>query len=118
MKEGQSMDTSFLLRMGNKITMEGVTETKFRAGTDERTIQRLPHTGIHPIYNHLTQTLLHMLARFCLQYPDYISISCVAMPVPIKYRSGCLQSFIGWNTGPLKKDLEKIPKELKGSATL
>jgi hypothetical protein len=28
-KEVQSVDTSFLLRMGNKIPMEGVTETKF-----------------------------------------------------------------------------------------
>jgi hypothetical protein len=30
-KEDQSMDTSFLLRMGNKIPMEGVIETKFGA---------------------------------------------------------------------------------------
>jgi hypothetical protein len=30
-KEDQSVDTSFLLRMGNKIPMEGVVETKFRA---------------------------------------------------------------------------------------
>jgi hypothetical protein len=30
-KEDQSVDTSFLLRMGNKIPMEGVTETKFKA---------------------------------------------------------------------------------------
>jgi hypothetical protein len=29
------------------------------------TIQRLPHPGIHPIISHQTQTLLHMLARFC-----------------------------------------------------
>ena len=28
-KEDQYMDTSFLLRIGNKIPMEGVTETKF-----------------------------------------------------------------------------------------
>jgi hypothetical protein len=28
-KEAQSVDTSILLRMGNKIPMEGVTETKF-----------------------------------------------------------------------------------------
>jgi hypothetical protein len=28
-KEDQSVDTLFLLRMGNKIPMEGVTETKF-----------------------------------------------------------------------------------------
>jgi hypothetical protein len=29
--------------MGNKIPMEGVTETKFRAETEGRTIQRPPH---------------------------------------------------------------------------
>jgi hypothetical protein len=28
-KEDQSVDTLFLLRMGNKIPMKGVTETKF-----------------------------------------------------------------------------------------
>jgi hypothetical protein len=25
---------------------------------------------------------------------------------------------IGWNTGTLKKDLEKVPKELKGFASI
>jgi hypothetical protein len=64
-KEAQSVDTSFLLRMGNKKLMEGVTERKFRAETKGRTIQRLPHLEIHPINNHQTQTLLHMLIRFC-----------------------------------------------------
>jgi hypothetical protein len=64
-KEDQSADTSFLLRMGNKIPMKGVTETKFRAKTEGKTIQRLPHLGIHPLYNHQTQTLLHMPERFC-----------------------------------------------------
>jgi hypothetical protein len=58
-----------------------------------------------------------MPARFCWQDPDTV-ISCEAIPVPGKYRSGCSQSSIGWNTGPLKKELEKIPKELKESATL
>jgi hypothetical protein len=38
--------------------------------------------------------------------------------VPGKYRSGCLQSSIGWNTGSPVKELEKVPKELKGSAAL
>jgi hypothetical protein len=37
-KEDQSVDTSFLLRMGNKIPMEGVTETKFRAEPEGMTI--------------------------------------------------------------------------------
>jgi hypothetical protein len=48
-EEDQSVDTSFLLRMGNKTPMEGVTETKFGAETEGRTIQRLPHPRIHPI---------------------------------------------------------------------
>jgi hypothetical protein len=68
-KKDQSVDTSFLLRMGNKIPMEGVTETKFGAETEGRkegrTIQRLPYPGIDPIISHQTQTLLHMSARFC-----------------------------------------------------
>jgi hypothetical protein len=37
-KEDQSVDTSFLLRRGNKIPMEGVTETKFRAEIGGMTI--------------------------------------------------------------------------------
>jgi hypothetical protein len=56
-KEDQSVDTSFLLRMGNKIPMEGVTETKFGAESEGMTIQRLPHLGTHPINNHQIQTL-------------------------------------------------------------
>jgi hypothetical protein len=64
-KEDQLVDPSFLPRIGNKISMKGVAETKFRAETEGRTIQRLPYPGIHPIINHQTQTLLHMPARFC-----------------------------------------------------
>ena len=32
-KEDQIVDTSFLRRIGNKISMEGVAETKFRSKT-------------------------------------------------------------------------------------
>ena len=64
-KKDQSVDTSFLLRIGNKIPMEGVTETKFGAEAGVRTIQRLLHPEIHTIISHQTQTLLHMPARFC-----------------------------------------------------
>ena len=60
-KEDQSVDIPFLLRMGNKISMEGVTETKFGAETEGMTIQRLPYLGIHPTKYHQTQTLLWML---------------------------------------------------------
>jgi hypothetical protein len=62
--EDQSVDTSILLRMGIKISMEGVTDTKFRAETERMTIQRLPHPGIHPINNPQTQIILDMPLRF------------------------------------------------------
>jgi hypothetical protein len=51
-KEDQSVDISSLLRMGNKVPMEGVTETKFGAETKGWTIKRLPYPGIHPIISH------------------------------------------------------------------
>jgi hypothetical protein len=47
-----------------------------------------------------------------------IAVPYEARPVPGKHRSGCSQSAIGWNTGPGMEELEKVPKELKGSATL
>jgi hypothetical protein len=64
-KEDQSVDTLILLRRGNKIPMEGVTETKFTAKTEGMTSQRLPHPGIHHINNHQTQTLLQIPTRAC-----------------------------------------------------
>jgi hypothetical protein len=62
-KEDQSVATLFLLRRGDKIPIEGVTETKFGAETE--TTQRLPHQEIHPINNHQTQTLLQIPTRAC-----------------------------------------------------
>ena len=41
-KEDQSVDIKIILRKGNKIPMEGVTETKFWLETEGMTIQRLP----------------------------------------------------------------------------
>jgi hypothetical protein len=46
------------------------------------------------------------------------SCSYEAMLGPSKQRSGCSQSAIGWITGPPMEELEKVLKELKGSATL
>jgi hypothetical protein len=64
-KEDQSVDTLILIKRGNKIPREGVTETNFRAETktEGTTIQRLPHLVIHSIYNHQIQTLLWMPTR-------------------------------------------------------
>ena len=84
--------------------MEGVTETKCEAETEEMTIQKLPHLGIYPIYNHQTQTLLWMSESAYWQEP-HIDVSWEALPVPDKYRKGY----------PME-ELEKVPKELEGSA--
>jgi hypothetical protein len=61
-KEDQSVDTLFL-RIGSKISMEGVTETKFGAETEGRIIQQLPHpyTTLH---NHQTR-------HYCICQQDF-----------------------------------------------
>jgi hypothetical protein len=59
-KEDQSVNTSVLLRRGNKIPMGGDTETKCGTETEGKAIHRLPHMGIHPVYRHQTQILLKM----------------------------------------------------------
>jgi hypothetical protein len=64
-KEYQSVDTSVLLRKGNKISIEGVTETKGEGETEGMTFYRLPHQGIHPINIHQNKTLLCMPTRAC-----------------------------------------------------
>jgi hypothetical protein len=64
-KKDQSVDTLIILRSGDKVPMEEVTETKCRAETEGLTIQRLPHLAIHPINNHQTRTLLWMPTRSC-----------------------------------------------------
>jgi hypothetical protein len=58
------VDTSIFLRRGNKITLEGITETQFRAETEGMTTYKLPHIEIHPIRNHQTQILLLKPRRF------------------------------------------------------
>jgi hypothetical protein len=43
--------------MQNKISLEGVTETKLGVEPEELTIQRLPQLRIYPINNHQTEIL-------------------------------------------------------------
>jgi hypothetical protein len=64
-REDQSVDTTVLLRRGNRIPMGGDTEMTCRAETEEKAIQRVPHLGIHPIYSYQTQTLLWMATSAC-----------------------------------------------------
>jgi Leucine-rich repeat (LRR) protein len=54
-----------LLRRGNKIPMEGVTETKFGTETEETTIQRLSNLEIHSINNHQIQVLWQIPTKAC-----------------------------------------------------
>jgi hypothetical protein len=63
-KDDQSVYT-LILRRGNKVPVEGVTETKCGAETEGMTIQRLPHLGMHPINNHKKQSLLWVPTRIC-----------------------------------------------------
>jgi hypothetical protein len=51
------VDTEILLRRGNKTPVEGITETESREETEEMTIRRLPHLGIHPIKTPNTDTI-------------------------------------------------------------
>jgi hypothetical protein len=70
------VDTSFLLRIGNKTPLEGVTETKFGAKTKGWTIQRLPHPGTHPIISHQTMTLLHSTVFKCNVWKQKDGVGC------------------------------------------
>ena len=113
-KEDQNVDSSILLRRGNKILMERVIETKFRAETEGMIIQRLPHLGIHPINNHETQTRLWIPTRACWQEPGIAPERlCVTNTEVDAHKPST-----GQNTGSPMKELEKVRKKLKGSATL
>ena len=70
----------------------------------------LTHPAIHPLLPYHPD-----ISSFTLNESQQLP---EAMPVPGKYRSGCSQSSIGWNTGSPMEELEQVPKELKGSATL
>jgi hypothetical protein len=63
------MDTSFLPRIGNKISMEGVAETKFRARPKRWTIQRLPYPEVHHIINHQNADTIAYASKILLKGP-------------------------------------------------
>ena len=64
------MDTLVLLRKGNKIPMEGDTETTCGAQTKGKTIQKLLYLGIYLIFSYQTQILLCMPTSACYPDPD------------------------------------------------
>ena len=97
------------LEWGTKYPWKELQRQSTELWCKERPSRDCPHLGIHPIYKHQTQTLLYMPESFCWQDPD-ITLSYKPIPMPDKYRSGCSWSSIGWNTGPLVKELEKGAK--------
>jgi hypothetical protein len=74
-----------LLRKGSKILTGENMETKYGVETEGKDIERLPHLGIHPIYNCQIWMLLCM--------PESV------LPEPDKYRGRFLQPGIGLSTG-------------------
>ena len=91
--------------MGNKIPMDGVTETKFRAEPEGMTIQTAPLED--PCHKQPPNPdTRQMPTSACSQDPD-IAVSCETLPVPGKYRSGCSQASIGWSTRSPMKETEK-----------
>jgi hypothetical protein len=64
-KTNQSVDSSVLLRRGDKLLKGGYTETNCEAETKGMAIHRLLHLGIHSIYKHQTQTLFQMPKSVC-----------------------------------------------------
>jgi hypothetical protein len=57
-----------------------------------------------------------LFTYICIWYYACICVQCDLRACV--YRSGSSQSAIGWITRLPVEELEKVPKELKGSATL
>jgi hypothetical protein len=60
----QPRSSEYFLEGGTKHPWKKL-ETKFRAESEEMTIQRLPNLGIHPTNNNRTQTLWPKPTRAC-----------------------------------------------------
>jgi hypothetical protein len=112
-KEDQNVDTSLLIKMWNKITMEGVTETKFRAWPEGMTIQRLPHLGIHPINNHQ----IHSLGRCQQSLLTGNLYSCLLRGSSSAWQiQKVMHTVIHWMEHKVpSEELEKVSRELKGT---
>jgi hypothetical protein len=76
----------------------------------ETAIFRDPPHSQHPNADTIAYT-----SKILLLKDPAVAVSCETMPGPSKHRSGCSQSANGWITGLPMEELEKVPKELKGS---
>ena len=100
-KDEQWIDTSILLRKGNKIPMKGITGIKFRAETEGMAILRLPKLWIHPIiweFQTGTNTLEIYLAVpqkiGNRPIPNYTTFGYIPQKWPNASRNTCSSMFI------------------------
>ena len=77
-------------------------------------------TGVHPQPMPFSYSIMHVedLSIVFTVVKKIMNSSCETMPEPSKHRSVCSQSANGWIIGLPMEELEKVAKELKGSATL
>jgi hypothetical protein len=87
--------------------MARATETKCASETEEFTIKRLPHLGIHP-KTPSTKPDAIVDANKCLLSPERLS-QCQT-----NTELDAHQPSIGRSTGSPMKELEKVPREQKG----
>jgi hypothetical protein len=76
-----------------------------------------------PLFLYLLNIVLEVLSWAIRQQEladrnPNIAVSWEALPVPIKYRIWCSQPSIGQSTSSPMNELEKLPRELKGSEAL
>ena len=108
--EEQNMHTSILLRRGNKIPIGEDTETKCRAETERKAIQRLLHLRIDSLYCYQTQTLLWMPRRACWKEPDMLSPERPCQSLTNTEADVCTQP-LDWWQGPRVRWRTKEVKE-------
>ena len=110
-KEDQSVGAS-VLRKGNKILMGANTETKYKAETEGKAIQRLPTCGFIP--NAVTKPRHYCGCQEVLAEWNLIQLSPERLWLePDKYRGRSSQPAIGLSTGSPMEELEKELKEQK-----
>jgi hypothetical protein len=82
--------------MEKKILMGANMETKYGAETEGKTIQRLLHLGIHPIYSHQTQSLLCMSQ--CML--TGIGVSWESLPELTNIEADAYSQPLDWSLSP------------------
>jgi hypothetical protein len=87
-------------------------ETTGGAETEGKTIQRLPHLRIHPVYGHQTQMLWGTLGMLSDGSLIWLSPEILCQSLTNKEADACIQP-LDKHIGPSMEELEKEMKELR-----